>query len=162
MRARNGIVQGPGLMLILLLAVAAPRILAQEPVPSKQVLIATESSRFKDAVVAQTAEALRADGHRVTVIALERLAATPLRDYQAIVLVNTCRAWRPSSAVRDFLRRASDADRKKLVVVTTANSESCDLSVSGVDAVSAASKRTRTDSVSRTILDKVRARLTTP
>lgn len=151
----------PGLAL-LFLAVATPGLLAQESRPSRQVLIATESSRFKDTVVTQITQSLRAEGHRVTVIDLGQLAATPLRDYQAIVLVNTCRAWRPSGEVRDFLRRANDADKKRLVVVTTANSETCDLKVSGVDAVSTASKRIRTDSVTRAVLDKVRAHLAAP
>jgi hypothetical protein len=160
MQTRNGFPQGLGLMLLL--AVATTRVPAQEPVPSRQVLIATESSHFKDAVVTRITQALRADGHRVTVIALERLAATPLQDYQAIVLVNTCRAWRPGREVRDVLRRARDADKKKFMVVTTANSETCDLGVSGVDAVSAASKRIRIDSVSQTVLDKLRARLAAP
>jgi menaquinone-dependent protoporphyrinogen IX oxidase len=151
----------PGLALMFL-PVTTPCLLAQASGSSKHVLVATESSRFKDAVVTQISQSLLAEGHQVTVIGLGRLAATPLRDYQAIVLVNTCRAWRPSSEVRDFLRRASDADKKRLVVVTTANSETCDLKVSGVDAISAASKRIRTDSVAQAVLDKVRARLAAP
>lgn len=148
--------------LALILCAAIPMVLAQEPASSKQILIASESSHFKDTVVTQTAQALRADGHRVTVIGLERLLATPTQDYQAIVLVNTCRAWRPSREVRNFLRQASDDDKKKLVVLTTANSETCDLKVNGVDAISTASKRTRTERVSQDILGKVRARLAAP
>lgn len=143
---------------------AAEPAAAQDPVPAKQVLIATESSRFKEAVVTQAAETLCQDKRPLLVkrIDLSRLAAEPIQDYQVIVLLNSCRAWRPSSAVRDFLKTLSDADMKKLVVLTTANSGECSLKVNGVDAISAASKRTSIDAVSQTLVDKVRARLAAP
>jgi len=157
MRGRVTSLTIAGLALAL---VAAPSIvLAQETGQPGGVLIAAESSQFKNAVVTKITRTLQADGHRVTIIELAQLATTPLRDYRAVVLVNTCRAWRPSREVRDFLRQTSDDDRKKLVVLTTANSEACDLKVPGVDAVSSASRRTRIDSVSQAIIDKLRARL---
>ena len=143
---------------------AAKTLAAPEPVPLKQVLIATETSRFKEAVVAKVAETL-CQGKRpllVKRIDLNRLAAEPIQDYQAIVLIDSCRAWRPSSAVREFLKTLSDADKKKLVVLTTANSGECNLKVSGVDAISAASKHTGIDAVSQTVVDQVRARLAAP
>jgi len=48
------------------------------------------------------------------------------------------------------------------VVLTTANSGECDLKVSGVDAISAASKRTGMSAVSQTVVDMVRVRLAAP
>jgi len=133
-------------------------------VPAKQVLIATESSRFKEAVVTQVAETLCQDNRPLLVkrIDLSQLAAEPIQDYQVIVLLNSCRAWQPSSVVRELLKTLSDADKKKLVILTTANSGECDLKVSGVDAISAASKRTGIVPVSKTVVDMVRARLATP
>jgi hypothetical protein len=95
-------------------------------------------------------------------IDLNRLAAEPIQDYQAIVLIDSCRAWRPSSAVREFLKKLSDADKKKLVVLTTANSGECDLKVGGVDTISAASKRTGISNISQIVCDKVRAHLAAP
>ena len=148
--------------LALALVTATSTIHAQEAGQPAQVLIAAESSQFKNAVVTQITQTLQADGHPVTIIELTRLAATPLHDYQAILVVNSCRAWRPSRELRDFLRRASDADKKKLVVLTTANSEACDLKVPGIDAVSSASKRTRIDGMSQAIINKLRARLKPP
>lgn len=143
---------------------AAKSIAAQKPEPLKQVLIATETSHFKEAIVAEVAETL-CQGKRpllVKRIDLNRLAAEPIQDYHAIVLINSCRAWRPSSTVREFLKSANDADKKKLVVLTTANSGECDLKVDGVDAISAASKRTGIAAVSQTVVDMVRARLAAP
>lgn len=110
----------------------------------------------------QLAETLRKDGHAVDIIGLDLLGAQTTGNFQAIVLVNSCRAWRPSSAVRNFLKTLSDADKKKLVILTTANSGKCDLKVGGVDAISAASKRTGIAAVSQAVVDKLRARLTAP
>lgn len=143
---------------------AAKPVAAQEPVLARQVLIATETSRFKEALATQVAETLCQDRQPLLVkrIDLNRLAAEPIQNYQAIVLINSCRAWRPSSAVREFLKSVNDADKKKLVVLTTANSGECDLKVDGVDAISAASKRTGISAVSQTVVDMVRARLAAP
>ncbi len=143
---------------------AAKPGVALAPAPLKQVLIATEASHFKEAVVAQVAEVLCQDRQPLLVkrIDLNKLAAEPIQDYQVIVLIDSCRAWRPSSTVRGFLKTLSDADKKKLVVLTTANSGECDLKVSGIDAISAASKRTGIAAVSQTVVDRVRARLAVP
>jgi len=143
---------------------AAKPVAALEPAPPKQVLIATESSHFKEAIVAEVAEKLCQGKQPLLVkrIDLNRLAAEPIQNYQAIVLINSCRAWRPSSAVRDFLKKQSDADKKKLVVLTTANSGECNLNVAGVDALSAASKRTGIAAVSQAVVDKLCARLAAP
>jgi len=144
----------------LLLAFASP-VPAGEPV-AQQVLIAAEASRFKDAVVTEIAEALRQDGHTVNIVPLDKLAGEPTGNYRAILLVNTCHAWRPSSEVRNFLRQARDDERKKLVVLTTAGSGECELEASGVDAISSASKNVRRPAVTQSILDKLRARLAMP
>ncbi len=143
---------------------AAKSIAAQEPEPLKQVLIATETSHFKEAIVAEVAEKLCQGRQPLLVkrIDLNRLAAEPIQNYQAIVIVNSCRAWRPSSTVRDFLKKLDDTDKMKFVVLTTANSGECDLKISGVDAISAASKRTGIAAVSQTVVDMVRARLAAP
>jgi hypothetical protein len=148
--------------LAALLILGLPSVDALEPAPVRQVLIATETSHFKDAVVTQVSEMLRQGGHAATTIELERLATEPIRNYQAIVLINTCRAWRPSSEVRDYLKKASDADKNKLVVLTTANSGECDLRVAGIDAISAASKQTKVDVVSQAVVAKLRTRLAAP
>ena len=87
-----------------------------KPAPLKQVLIATETSRFKEAVATQVAVTLSQDKPPLLVkrIDLNRLAAEPIQTYRAIVLINTCRAWRPSNEVRAFLKSANAADKKKL------------------------------------------------
>ena len=130
--------------------------------PTRQVLIAVESSDFKTAVATRVAEALRRDGYEVTTIKLDRLTTDDVPAYQAIVVINTCRAWRPTSAVRKFLKGLDDTGKKKVVVLTTAGSEECAIRTPGIDAISSASKDIKIDSVSQTLIDKVRARLAAP
>jgi hypothetical protein len=144
---------------LLAWAVVVPAVGAAQ---TKRVLIAAERSTVKDAVVARVAEALRRDGHAVRIIALEQVTNEPIGDYQAVLLVDSCRAWRPSLEVRDLLERASADVKQRLVVVTTAASGECALHTPGVDALSAASKRTRIEELSHAILDRIRSRLTSP
>lgn len=117
---------------------------------------------MKTAVATRVSEARRRDGYEVTAVTLDKLVTESAPAYQAIVLLNTCRAWRPSSAVRGFLKKLDDADKKKIVMLTTANSEECSLRTTGIDAISSASKELKIDSVSQTLIDKVRALLTAP
>jgi hypothetical protein len=146
----------------LALALLAGHAAAEQPAGPGQVLIATEHSAFKDQVVARLADTLRGDGYAVTVIELGQLPGADRQRYQALVLVNTCRAWRPSSEVRAFLKAATPAERGKLVVMTTANSGECNLRTPGVDAISAASKRADPEVVAQQLLDRLRARLAAP
>lgn len=128
----------------------------------KQVLIAIEASDFKTAVAARVAEALRHDGYEVTTIKLDRLTADAVPAYHAIVVLNTCRAWRPTGTVRKFLKQLDDTSRNKVVVLTTADSGECAPGTTGIDAISSASKKINVDNVSQTLIEKVRARLAAP
>ena len=136
--------------------------LALAEAPARRVLIAVETSNFKTAVATRVAEALRHDGYAVTTIKLDRLTTDDVPAYQAIVVINTCRAWRPSSALRKFLKGLDDTSRKKVVVLTTADSEECALRTTGIDAISSASRESKIDGVTQTLLEKVRTRLAPP
>jgi len=92
-------------------------------------------------------------------VELHMLAAEPIQNDQATVLINSCRVWLPSNEVRETLKSTSTADKEKIVVLTTANSGSCDLGDAGVDAISAASKRANILGVSQTVTNMVRDRL---
>lgn len=152
----------PSILLACLALLASPLGQAADAVTGAQVLIASESSGFKDAIVTRVVEALRADGHTVRHIALEDLGREATQNYRAVALIDTCRAWRPSREVRDFLRRASADEKRKLVVLTTANSGECNLGTRDVDAISSASKRVKVEEVARTLVDRLRAKLAAP
>jgi len=67
----------------------------------QRVLIATQRSEFKEAVVSRVVEDLEKDLCYVKVIDLKQLKIDSATDYDAIVVVNTCKAWRLTGALRN-------------------------------------------------------------
>ena len=88
-------------------------------------------------------------------VELHMLAAEPIQNDQAIVLINSCRVWLPSNEVRETLKSTSTADKEKIVVLTTANSGFCNLGDAGVDAISVTSKRANVPGVSQNVINMV-------
>jgi len=101
-----------------------------------RVLIATQGSPFKDAVVAGLVEHLKARAARAQVIDVTTLANVHEADWDVIVILHTWEMHTPPPAVEAFIDRV--ADRHKLVVLTTSGGG--DFRMPGVDAISAASK----------------------
>lgn len=101
------------------------------------VLIATQGSAFKDAVVAGLVERLKARSARVQVIDVGMLAGIQEEQWDAMVILHTWEMGKPPAAVRTFTERMRDRD--KLAVLTTSGAG--DFRLQGVDAVSAASSQ---------------------
>jgi hypothetical protein len=127
---------------------------AGDPGAGKRVLIATEQSEFKEAVVARIVEELRKDLCYVKVIDLKRLKHEPATDYGAVVVVNTCKAWTLSRRASRFVKEFPDKDR--VVLLTTAAGEGWKHGAVGVDAITSASKVQKADPVAEEISRKVR------
>jgi len=101
-----------------------------------RVLIATQGSPFKDAVVAGLVEHLKARAARAQVIDATTLANVREAEWDVIVILHTWEMHKPPPAVEAFIGRVPD--RHRLVVLTTSGGG--DVRMPGVDAVSAASK----------------------
>lgn len=101
-----------------------------------RVLIATQGSAFKDAIVSGIVEHLKRRSAQVSVVDVSALGGVRDADWDAIVVIHTWEMHQPPPAVRAFVDRAPD--RRKLVVLTTSGRG--DFSLEGVDAISAASK----------------------
>jgi hypothetical protein len=102
-----------------------------------RVLIATQGSPFKDAVLAGLVEHLKTRAARAQVIDVATLAKVHAADWDVIVILHTWEMHKPPPAVAAFIDRVPD--RHKLVVLTTSGGG--DFRMPGVDAISAASKR---------------------
>lgn len=101
----------------------------------QHVLIATQGSAFKDAVVAGVVAALQSRPINVHVIDVSALREVRAEDWNAIIILHTWefgRAQKDASSFADRLR-----DKGKLIVVTTSGSGREKLP--GIDAISAAS-----------------------
>ncbi len=121
----------------------------------QRVLIATQGSEFKEAVVSRVVEDLEKDLCYVKVIDLKRLEHEPATDYDAIVVVNTCKAWRLTRGASKFVKEFPDKD--KVVLLTTAGGEDWKPKSVEVDAITSASKEQKTDPVADEISRKIRS-----
>jgi len=101
-----------------------------------RVLIATQGSEFKDAVVAGVIDHLKSRGTHVKVIDVAELPGTNESDWNAIVVIHTTQMHEPPAAVQTFIDRSGRS--AKLVVFTTSGAG--DFKANGVDAISGASK----------------------
>jgi hypothetical protein len=120
----------------------------------RRVLIATQRSEFKEAVVSRVVEDLEKDLCYVKVIDLKRLEDEPATDYDAIVVVNTCKAWRLTGDASKFVKAFPDKDR--VFLLTTAGGEDWKPKAVEVDAITSASKDQKADPVAEEIVSRVR------
>jgi hypothetical protein len=125
-----------------------------DPGTDRRVLIATQRSAFKEAVVSRIVEDLEKDLFYVRVVDLKRLENEPAADFDAIVVVNTCKAWKLTRSASRFVMEFPD--KEKVVLLTTAAGEDWRPKSVGVDAITSASKDHKADPVAQEIVQKVR------
>jgi hypothetical protein len=119
----------------------------------RRVLIATQTSEFKEAVVARIVEGLKEDLYYVKVIDLKALKGEPATEYDAIVVVNTCKAWSMSRGASRFVKNFEE--REKVVLLTTAGGGDWMPKLGGLDAITSASKSNKVEPLANEIVGKV-------
>jgi uncharacterized protein YneF (UPF0154 family) len=105
------------------------------PKATVRVLIATQGSAFKDAVVAQVMAQLASSQAFIKVVDISSLGDVSAANWSAVLVLHTWEFGKPPQMVRDFVARQSSV--RNLVVLSTSGSGRERLA--GVDAVSAAS-----------------------
>lgn len=120
----------------------------------RKVLIATQRSEFKQAVVSRIVEDLEKDSCYVKVIDLKKLKIDSAAGYDAVVVVNTCKAWSLSRGASKFVK--DFPDKSRVVLLTTAGGEDWRPKSVEVDASTSASKEQKADPVADAIAAKVR------
>ena len=101
----------------------------------QHILIATQGSPFKDALVAGIVDYLRPRGVYVKIIDVTALPTIQPRDWTGIVVVNTWEFHKPQADAKAFIDHVED--RNKLIVIMTSGSGQA--KIPGVDVISAAS-----------------------
>lgn len=120
---------------------------------STRVLIATQGSEFKDAVVAIVIETLKAEPIYFKVIDVALLPTVSNTDWDAIVILHTWEYSEPPVTVRDFVSETSASG--KIMVVTTSGSGA---KMEGVDGVSSASATSEQADIVRSIVHFIERR----
>jgi len=106
-----------------------------DPRAAQRVLIATQGSEFKDALVVELVAHLEAREAYVRVVDISALPGVEPGEWQAIVILHTWEIGKPPAEVKNFVARTRDSG--KLVVLTTSGAG--DFRLDGIDAISSAS-----------------------
>lgn len=117
-----------------------------------RVLIATQNSDFKQAVIQAIRDTLEKNSSYIKVIDVKRLPRESTDDYDAVILLNECMAGRPDPRVESFIDDTAGKD--KLVVLTTGRLDSWKPESPRVDAVSSASVMTQAPTTGQLIAEK--------
>ncbi|MCP4689471.1 MAG: hypothetical protein GY859_15565 [Desulfobacterales bacterium] len=124
-----------------------------------RILIATQSSEFKETVISGVVHALERDPCYIKMIDVTKLAEESADRYDAIVIVNTCMAYRLNESALKFLDNVGD--KEKIILLTTAADERKEYHPVEVDAITSASRMSKADEIAGAIVVKVRALLET-
>jgi hypothetical protein len=124
---------------------------------SPRVLIASQQTRFKNAVVAEIREHLRQRSISLKIIDVRGLQYESADDYQSIVILNACMAGRPDPRVETFVDFI--AGKEKVVLLTTGALGSWRPPSESVDAMTAASNMNDFSQLAREIIGKLNRRL---
>jgi hypothetical protein len=117
-----------------------------DPRSLPRVLIASQGSAFKDAVVAGVVTHLETRQAYVKVIDISLLPGLNAEEWDAIAILHTWEMGKPPAVVQDFVDGART--RNNLVILTTSGRG--DFAIAGVDVISSAS---RTEDVTPRVTD---------
>ena len=113
------------------------------------LLIATQGSAYKDALVTQVVNHVQQDPEiHVRVIDVSMLAEVNRAEWDAIIMLQAWEKWNPHPAVKAFVEGGFDPET--MFLVTTSDAE--DSSMDGLDAITGASDVSRADSDAQRII----------
>ena len=121
----------------------------------KRVLIASQNSKFKRALVSEIKDTLQTNAYFIRVIDVKKLNAESVSDYNAIVVINRCMAGRPDPRVETFIDNAFPKHR--IIVLTTGRLDSWKPEAKGVDAMTSASNLNESSIIAQRIVSRVLA-----
>jgi hypothetical protein len=124
---------------------------------SRPVLIAAEKSDFKADLVRALAAALKERGVQAEVVALPALASADPAAYRAIVVVTLVPEWGKTKTLPKFLESKGEAARARLIVITTARSETWKPPQAGIDAITCASRKEGIGDLVASVLRRIEA-----
>lgn len=120
-----------------------------------QVLIATQGSAYKDAVVGGVISALEGRPISINVIDVSGLSEIDIDTWSAVVVLHTWENWKSQPDAKQFLDGLNPSDLDKVTVLTTSGSG--DYKIEGIDAITSASVISDVPRNVRTIVQRVDA-----
>lgn len=123
------------------------------PALGQKVLIASQGSDFKNAVVESLTQYLREKPVYVNVIDVTALAKVIEDEWDAVVLIHTTERWKLQPDVKAYLDRSEDLS--KVVLLTTSGSGRWKTKDFNVDVITSASKMSEINSVLKKIISRL-------
>ena len=146
----------PGLLILFTLsfwgcAVGTVDTIETGDVKTRQsrILIATQKSDFKQAVIREIRDSLEYNASYLKVIDVKKLPLESTTDYHAVIILNQCMAGRPDPRVESFIDDAREKD--KIIVLTTGRLDSWKPESPRVDAITSASVMSRSTTIGQTL-----------
>jgi len=129
------------LAVVLLSQGCAPKMVKTvefgNPRAAMRVLIASEASDFKKAVIDQVVAGYDRKDLYFKVTDLQNLADETASDFAAVIIINSCVAWQLNPRVNAFLNKTEMP--ANIILLTTAGDQDWLAGIDGVDAITAAS-----------------------
>ena len=129
------------------LAICLPAGAADEEGRAKKLLLATERTTFKQALVKEIDALLKQRRVKGKLARFRDLPKVSADDYDAIVVVSSVPQWGDRGATLAFLKRLDKPALRKVVLVTTANSNKWRAPAKGLHAITSASELDRVSKV---------------
>ena len=117
-----------------------------------RVLIATQKSDFKQAVIQEIRNILENNSSYLKIIDVKRLPHEPTTEYHAVIILNECMAGRPDPRVESFIDDVRE--KNKIIVLTTGRLDSWKPESPRVDAMTSASVMNRATTIGQTLAGK--------
>ena len=149
----------PGLLIVLKLSIwgcAAGTVDTIEAgdigTQHQRILIATQKSDFKQAVIREIRNTLENNYSYLKVIDVKKLPYESTTEYHAVIILNECMAGRPDPRVESFVDDARE--KEKIIVLTTGRLDSWKPESPLVDAITSASVMSRATIIGQTLAEK--------
>ena len=124
-----------------------------DPGLPQKVLIASQDSSFKNALVSGIIAELKEKPIYISVVDISALPKINEDDWNAFVVINMCQSSSLQPDVKDYLAQAQKPDR--IVLLTTSGSGDWKPEASPVDSMSAASQKVNAEALAAQILERL-------
>jgi hypothetical protein len=135
---------------------ASPPIETTESSPPKvsksSVLIATQNTKFKQAVVSEIRKVLNQNSVYIKIVDVKNLRYQVMRDFSVVVIINRALAGRPDPRVESYID--NELQKNKIIVLTTGILDAWKPDTESVDAMTSASVISKSDKIAKKIVSR--------
>lgn len=122
----------------------------------QSILIASQESEFKSALVEAITQKLESEKCCLKITNLKKILKEKPSNYEVIVIINSCWAGQQTRIAEKFLKNLTENEKQKVIVITTANSVDWKNKITGIDAITSASKMNNVNLLSADIVTKIK------